>query len=96
MRESSAALFRTSEQLFERSDYEQAADILQQVPQKYRSPETKELLQECLDRQAEIVVLLEDIEHAESLQKYDDLIPTVERLLELKPNDRRAKKLLKN
>jgi len=95
MRESSAAMQRTAADLYDRHDYEQAAEILQQVPKKYRSPEAKKLLRECLDLQEEIVVLQEDIEQAEAINRFDDLLPTVRRLLEIKPNDRRAKRLLK-
>ena len=49
----------------------------------------------CLHLQEEIVVLQEDIEQAEAINRFDDLLPTVRRLLEIKPNDRRAKRLLK-
>jgi serine/threonine protein kinase len=95
MRESSAAMQRTAADLFDRHDYDQAAEILQQVPKKYRSPEARKLLRECLDLQEEIDVLQADIEQAEAINRYGDLMPTVKRLLQVKPNDRRAKRLLK-
>jgi serine/threonine protein kinase/formylglycine-generating enzyme required for sulfatase activity len=84
------SLLRTAQRCMQSRDYEQAARLLDAIPERFRDAEIDELQEEATARNDEVNFLLAAIEEADAKQQYQGLLPTVERLLELKPGHRKA------
>jgi type IV pilus assembly protein PilM len=79
--------------LLERSDYEQAALLLEAVPHSYRTAELVEVLDHVRSRQIEVLTLAGEIRRAVTEKRTDGLLPKVEQLLALKPDHAQARSL---
>jgi type IV pilus assembly protein PilM len=79
--------------LLERSDYEQAALVLEAVPHSYRTTELVELLDQVRSRQIDVLTLAGEIRRAVAEKRTDGLLPKVEQLLALKPDHAQARSL---
>jgi serine/threonine protein kinase/formylglycine-generating enzyme required for sulfatase activity len=79
------SLVRTAMQLLERSDYGQAADILQQIPSDYRTQKIQNLLAEAISLQDESDMLLADLQKCLRQKHLDGIDDNLNRFLQLKP-----------
>ena len=82
-----------AEQFMQKNDYAQAIQLLEEIPERNRTDEILELLDKAIELQDEVSWLLADIQDAISKEEYEGLLPSVKRLLELKPGHRKAKQL---
>eukprot|EP00913_Durusdinium_trenchii_P008894 g8360.t1 len=76
--------------------YSRAIQLLEQVPDSLRTSEMFRLLESSRDCHYELQQLAETIRAATSQRRYDGLLPTVERFIELKPNHKKSRKLAEN
>ena len=90
----SGAKLRLAQLHFDRSDYDQAALVIEEVPEAFRTPEMKDLLAQTHARQLEVISLLAEIRQRVAAKQLDGLLAKVERLLELKPDHPQAQSLL--
>jgi serine/threonine protein kinase len=91
--EESKALFRRAKKNMAGNDYERASQQLSQIPADLRNNTVKDLKAEADDLVEEVRRLSDDVAHAVKSGIHDDMLPTVERLLELKPQHRQANDL---
>ncbi|MGE3315781.1 MAG: protein kinase [Planctomycetaceae bacterium] len=82
------AIGRTARRLFAKHDYEQAAQLLSQIPETARTEKHSELLQECIERNDEVNFLIARLQDGLSRNQVMGLDNIVSRLLELKPGNR--------
>lgn len=75
-----------AEQRYATFDYEAAQQILQDVPRSLLSEAMQDLLRKCVERQAEIETLVEELRDAVRGNRVLDLLPRIERLLAIKPD----------
>ncbi len=78
---------------FASGQIERAATLLENIPQAVRDESIEAMLGEVRDRQIEILSLQADIRVAVAAQRYDGLLPKVERMLVLVPNHSRSLEL---
>ena len=91
--EESKALFRRAKKNMAANDYERASQQLDQIPKDLRSNAVSDLKAEANDIVKEVKRLSDDVAHATQSGVHDEMLPTVERLLELKPQHRQANDL---
>lgn len=91
--EESKALFRRAKKSMAANDYERASQQLSQIPTDLRNNAVSDLKAEADDLTKEVRRLSDDVAHALQSGVHDDMLPTVERLLELKPQHRQANDL---
>ena len=91
--EESKALFRRAKKNMAANDYERASQQLDQIPKDLRSNAVSDLKAEADDLVKEVKRLSDDVAHATQSGVHDEMLPTVERLLELKPQHRQANDL---
>ncbi|MAG92257.1 MAG: hypothetical protein CMJ48_00685 [Planctomycetaceae bacterium] len=91
-RESDSAV-RTAKKLISRHEFLQAAEMLQQIPEHLRSAEVTKTLERAIELADEVEYLIKDIEDAERKREFEGLLPSVERLLTLKPANKLALRL---
>ena len=91
--EESKALFRRAKKSMAGNDYERASQQLGQIPADLRNNTVKDLQAEADELVEEVRSLSDDVAHAVKSGIHDDMLPTVERLLELKPQHRQANDL---
>ncbi len=91
-RESDSAV-RTAKKLISRHEFLQAAEMLQQIPEHLRSAEVTKTLERAIELADEVEYLIKDIEEAEQKREFEGLLPSVERLLTLKPANKLALRL---
>lgn len=91
--EESKALFRRAKKNMAAHDYERASQQLSQIPVDLRNNTVSDLKAEADDLAEEVKRLSDDVAHAVQTGVHDDMLPTVERLLELKPQHRQANDL---
>ncbi len=91
--EESKALFRRAKKNMAAHDYERASQQLGQIPKDLRSNAVADLKAEADDLVKEVQRLSDDVAHAAQSGVHDEMLPTVERLLELKPQHRQANDL---
>jgi serine/threonine protein kinase len=91
--EESKALFRRAKKSIAGNDYERASQQLSQIPADLRNNTVNDLQAETDDLIEEVRRLSDDVAHAVTSGIHDDMLPTVERLLELKPQHRQANDL---
>jgi len=89
-----AALLKTAEQMFQKSDYQGVMQLLEDVPALRRTEGMEELLQKARKRETDAEQLLADIKDLEHRQQVDGLEPLVKRFLKLKPGNTYGKRLL--
>ncbi len=85
---------QTARDLIEKHDYEQAAQLLQQIPESLRTNDIKSVLEQTIDLSDEVSFLIRDMEEAMASRELEGLQANVERLLKLKPGHRRAREVL--
>ncbi len=88
-------LLQTAQQFLDKHDYEQAAQLLQQIPAPLRTDEISKVLKQSIELSDEVDFLIRDMDEAVQTREYEGLKPNVERLLKLKPGHRRARDVLK-
>ena len=93
LREASAPMCNTAEQLLKHYDYTGAAELLAQIPPAYRSIELRDLLQKVTDLRDECDHLQRDIEEAVRTGDTETLRALIKRLYKLKPNNKAIKQL---
>ena len=81
------------QRLMDEHDYEQAAGLIEGVHASLRSPEMQQLLAEALKRKEETTSLEQELRAAIHKQNISAMLPTITRLLELKPENRQARQL---
>ncbi|MGZ0169670.1 MAG: protein kinase domain-containing protein [Planctomycetales bacterium] len=91
--EESKALFRRAKKSMAANDYERASQQLSQIPADLRNNTVSDLKAEADDLVKEVRRLSDNVAHAVQSGVHDDMLPTVERLLELKPQHRQANDL---
>lgn len=91
--EESKALFRRAKKSMAANDYERASQQLSQIPSDLSNNAVSDLKAEADDLAQEVRRLSDDVAHALQSGVHDDMLPTVERLLELKPQHRQANDL---
>ncbi|MDA0806493.1 MAG: protein kinase [Planctomycetota bacterium] len=91
--EESKALFRRAKKSMAGNDYERASQQLSQIPADLRNNAVNDLQAEADDLVEEVRRLSDDVAHAVKSGIHDEMLPTVERLLELKPQHRQANDL---
>ena len=91
--EESKALFRRAKKSMAGNDYERASQQLSQISVDLRNNTVNDLQAEADDLVEEVRRLSDDVAHAVQSGIHDDMLPTVERLLELKPQHRQANDL---
>lgn len=91
--EESKALFRRAKKSMAGNDYERASQQLSQIPADLRNNTVNDLQAEADELVEEVRRLSDDVAHAVKSGIHDDMLPTVERLLELKPQHRQANDL---
>ncbi len=84
---------RAAEDCIDNSDYDQAIELLNQIPKELRGDAVQDLMEEATELAKEVDDLTEEIRVGIAERKYDDLVPVVERLLELKPGHRKGREL---
>lgn len=72
--------------LFEANDYDQAARLLDEIPQAFRSEEIDNLASQIAARRQEIAELTEALRDGVRTKRLSGLLPKIERLLVLKPD----------
>ncbi|MCA9055160.1 MAG: protein kinase, partial [Planctomycetaceae bacterium] len=87
------ALVATAQQCFARHDYAQAAQLLQDIPQDFRTDEARQLLEQCIELQDEADLLLADLQDCVKRKQFQGIEGNLKRLLELKPGNKFAKDL---
>ena len=75
------------------NDYERASQQLSQIPADLRNNAVNDLQAEADDLVEEVRRLSDDVAHAVKSGIHDEMLPTVERLLELKPQHRQENDL---
>ncbi len=93
VRDGVPALVGTARKFMQKYDYGQAAEILQQIPQEMRSPSVEKLLNKAIDLQDEADMLLKDLRECVRSREFQGIDDNVQRLLEIKPNNRFARDL---
>lgn len=88
-----AAMLKTAEQLFAKSDYHGCLQLLEDVPLLKRSDAMEDLIRKAEKRETEAEALLEAIRDKEHRQNPEGLEPLVRKLLKLKPGNAYAKRL---
>mgnify|MGYP001206617562 CR=1 FL=1 len=91
--EDSRSLYRRAKKSFESGDYERTAQLLGQIPSDMENRAVVDLKAEASDLHEEVQTLSEEVEHAVQSGYGASMLPSVERLLELKPNHRQANEL---
>lgn len=76
--------------------YSRAIQLLEQIPETILTEEMADLLETSRDRHRELQQLAETIRTATSQRRYDGLLATVERFIELKPNHKKSQILAEN
>ncbi len=92
--ESNDGLIITAKRSLKAHDYEQAAQLLEQIPYSQHTDETAALLHKAQDLRDEVMWLIADMDQAVGLHQLEELPVTLKRLLQLKPGHKRAKELL--
>ena len=87
-------LIATAKQCLKQHDYEQAAQLLEEIPYSLHTDESAALLHKAQDARDEVMWLLADLDQAVGLHQLEELPVTLKRLLQLKPGHKRAKELL--
>ena len=93
LREGVPALIATAQQCIEHHDYAQAAQLLQEIPQDFRTEEAQQLLHEAIELQDEADLLLADLKDCEKRKQFQGIEGNLKRFLELKPGNKFAKRL---
>lgn len=91
---SSAAACQTARKLLSNHDYENAVELLRQVPENERDAELVGLLGQARDLRSQVKSLIADVNRARRNRDYYSMCRKLERLLELKPRHQRARQLL--
>ena len=84
----------TAKRSLKAHDYEQAAQLLEEIPYSQHTDETAALLHKAQDLRDEVTWLVADMDQAVGLHQLEELPVTLKRLLQLKPGHKRAKELL--
>ena len=87
------SLYRRAKKSFDSREYERTVSLLEQIPADMENRGVVDLRAEASDLASEVQSLSEEIEYATQSGEYDGLLPSVERMLELKPNHRQANDL---
>jgi serine/threonine protein kinase len=93
LREGVPALVATAQQCFARHDYAQAAQLLQDIPQDFRTDEARMLLEKSIELQDESDLLLTDLQDCVKRKQFQGIEENLKRFLELKPGNKFAKDL---
>ncbi|MBT6493910.1 MAG: protein kinase, partial [Planctomycetaceae bacterium] len=93
--EQAKTMLTAAKRMFEQREYERASQLLQHIPEQQRDSEISLLLAESIDLSDEVQLLTVEIDRAVRKQDTDRLAPAVERLLQLQPQHRKARKLHK-
>lgn len=88
-----AAIIHQGQKHFGAYDYEQAALILERVPEPYRTDEHRALLDQVRTRQVEVLTLVGEIRQAVSEKRTAGLLAKVEQLLAIQPDHAQARQL---
>lgn len=87
------SLYRRAKKSFDSTDYERAVSLLEQIPSDMENRGVVDLRAEASDLAGEVQSLTEDVEYAVQSGECEGMLPSVERLLELKPHHRQANEL---
>jgi Tfp pilus assembly PilM family ATPase len=87
------ALHAEANELVTRREFSAANRTLEQIPPGLRSREVAVLLEQCRSTLAEIQVLTERIREASRNKAWDNLLPSVTRLRELRPHDEKLRRM---
>ncbi|WP_166830592.1 bifunctional serine/threonine-protein kinase/formylglycine-generating enzyme family protein [Thalassoroseus pseudoceratinae] len=93
IREGIPTLVGTARMFMQKYDYARAAQILQQIPQKMRSPVIEQTLKNAIDLQDEANMLLKTLKECCKSQNCAGIEANVRRLLEIKPDNQFARDL---
>lgn len=91
--EESRSLYRRAKKSFESGDFSRTVQLLDQIPADMENRAVVDMKAEAGDLSAEVEALTEEVEYAVQLGEYEGMLPSVERLLELKPNHRQANEI---
>ena len=89
-----AAVYRLASQCIHRHDYAQAVELLHQLPESQHNEQTRSALEQATELQDEVDFLTTDMDQALNTGQFEGLEATLQRLLELRPGHRKAKRLL--
>lgn len=95
IKQSRRALLETARDRAAAHDYEGVIQVLEMVPEPFRVGPVKQLLAQARARKAEVAKLRVTIRKGFAARKYEQLIPYVERLVQLEPDDPKAGQLQK-
>lgn len=87
------SLYRRAKKSFDSGDYDRAVQLLDQIPPDMENRAVVDMKAEAGDFSAEVQSLSEEVEYAVQTGELEGMLPSVERLLELKPNHRKASEL---
>jgi len=88
------AFLNTATQLYEKYDYAGCVQLLAEIPPLRRSEDMEDLLRNARRKELESEQLLSNMKDAERRKVVDDIEPWMNRLLELKPGNTYAQRLL--
>ncbi len=89
-RVASEETLQSARQCCAQSQYDEAARLLETVPEAYRTGSVRELIDELSARQQEIRTLRQSLGEGIRAKRVLEILPTVERLLVLQPGDAEA------
>lgn len=88
--EETKSLYRRAKKCMESQDYERAQQLLEQIPEDMTTAPILDLRAEARDLTEEVGLLSLQVEQATRTGDFEDMLPVVQRLLELKPQHRQA------
>jgi hypothetical protein len=94
LREQRRQLVDTAQARLAAHEYQSAARLLEQIPEKFRDEQARALHAHADHQRKRLEALAEEIREAERAKRVEGLVGKVERFLELKPGDRQATQLL--
>ncbi|MBT4867255.1 MAG: protein kinase [Planctomycetaceae bacterium] len=93
---SQSAACRTARKLIKSHDYENAVELLQQIPEDQRDSESIGLLGQARELRGLVKTLIADANRMRRNRDFYGMCRKLERLLEVKPDHQRARKLLED
>ena len=93
---SQSAACRTARKLIKSHDYENAVELLQQIPEAQRDSESIGLLGQARELRSLVKTLIADANRMRRNRDYYGMCRKLERLLEVKPNHQRARQMLED
>ena len=92
-RHEAAESLRKAQDLFAECDYDGAWQVIEAVPASLKNGQFETLVGQISQRREELEALTADLRSAAKQKRLEDILPTVERLLAIKPDHAQAKSL---